>query len=113
MSGKVIPWAMIWNAAGRAVTFLPPPFNVIAEVAMQLARGYIDAGCTIDGCPEDIKRRLQPADIPAAGDAMRKAQAKAYAKGAGVDRASVDEAFARPLRTAVDDGDTDDGTRNA
>jgi hypothetical protein len=87
-----IPWSTILAAAERAAAVIPPPLGVVADIALALARWYVEAGCTIDGCPPDVAadvlaRARMP--IPAADEASARARAEARARVAGLDRASI------------------------
>lgn len=126
-----VPWSAILAAAEKAAPLLPPPANVVATVALGIARAVLDAGCVVKDCPADVKARLQPADIPAADVDFFKARGEAEARVRGLDpqaiRARFDGTPAGPIARIhaeafhpgmardvadydeVDDGDTDDG----
>ena len=89
---STIPWSTILAAAERAARLLPPPLNIVSDVALVIARGYLAAGCTLDGCPPAVEadvlaRARRP--IPAGDEASARARAEARKRVAGLDRASV------------------------
>ncbi len=88
----MIAWSDILKvveAAAPLIAMLPPPANTIAAAALALARGFVDAGCEVDGCPYDLRAHLRPADIPAEDDAMFREAAAADARVRGLDRPSI------------------------
>jgi hypothetical protein len=110
-----VEWTAILALVGGAV-----------DLAIRIARVIQDAGCPVEGCPPDVRARLAAADIPAEGDAMRRAASKAARRAAGLDRETIDARLRGPIdlvqREAVDgardaadyaaeidDGDTDPG----
>lgn len=83
-----VPWSTILAAASHAADLLPPPLNIAADLALAIARGYLEEGCTIDGCPYEVAAKLEPADIPT-GQAGLDARSRAVARAAGLDPATI------------------------
>lgn len=82
-----VHWSAIVDAARAAARLLPPPFNLAADIALEIARGYVARGCTIEGCPADVRAELRPADIPDARGPMERARTRAARRAAGFDGA--------------------------
>jgi hypothetical protein len=97
-----VPWSQILAAADAAARFIPHPAGGVVSIALAIARALVDDGCTVDGCPADIKARLQPADIPAEDVAFFKARGEAEARVRGLDKSSISAALARPIRGPMD-----------
>ena len=83
-----IPWSTILDAATAAAAFLPPPANVVADIALVIARAAIGRGCTIGQCPADVEEALEPADLPT-GEAGLNARDRAIARGSGLDARGI------------------------
>ncbi len=65
-----IPWSTIVDAATAAAALLPPPANVIATIALNIARDYQREGCVIGGCPAELQTKLLDGDIPDGQDQL-------------------------------------------
>lgn len=52
-----VPWSQVLDAAKVAAGLLPPPLNVVSTLALAIAQGFVDAGCTVEGCDADIELR--------------------------------------------------------
>jgi hypothetical protein len=85
-----IPWEDIVEAARLAAKALPPPFNIVADLALVIARGFIRTGCTIDGCPPEVSDALITAPIPAEDVAFFKARGEAEARIRGLTHEAFD-----------------------
>lgn len=100
-----VEWAAILALVGGAV-----------DLAIKVARALTAAGCTVEGCPHDLKPK--PADIPAEDEAMFRARSEADARVRGLDRASIRARAGWPDGAAdlaeysagIDDADTDEGS---
>lgn len=53
-----IPWQTILDGADKAADYFPPPLNIAADLAIFIARGYVERGCLIDGCTDEVKEKI-------------------------------------------------------
>ena len=79
-----IPWDTILRSARAAAVFLPPPANVVAELARVIAAAVLESGCEIgDDCPAEVRADLARTPIPT-GDGILSARARAIARVRGL-----------------------------
>jgi hypothetical protein len=88
MSATIL-WADLLDGARIAARFIPAPFNVPVDIALSIASGLIRRGCTVEGCPADVRETLITESIPAEDVAMFKARSEAEKRVRGLDRASI------------------------
>jgi hypothetical protein len=79
VSAAAIPWAEIVTLARGVVT-----------LAIEIARVIEASGCTVEGCPHDVRSHLNTAPIPAEDERMLDARGKAFARVRGLDRAGIE-----------------------
>lgn len=85
-----IPWNAILSAAEAAAPYAPPPFNIVAKLALVIAKGFISEGCTVEGCPTGVRAQLKlmPGDVPT-GEKGLSNRAKAKARATGTDARGI------------------------
>lgn len=96
-----VEWTAILALAGGVV-----------DLAIKIARVFMEEGCDVEGCPHDVAVRLNTTAIPAEDDAMFAGRTQAAARVRGLDKATIARQIRGVARAGVggiDDGDTDPG----
>jgi hypothetical protein len=85
---KTVPWSDILESATRAAApltkYLPPPVDLVADLALGIAAAVLENGCELgDDCPADVKADLARTPIPT-GEGILSARMRAIARVRGL-----------------------------